>query len=313
MKNIVIVIPYRGIGDMIFHLPFLKTLYKNYNKKIIIVTNPVNKSKHILKNEKFLKKIIYINFSRNNFIETISRSLILKKTLDKLNAELLILTSPSKALVLPAYFSNAKKKIFLGTNSNNFLKKVVNFIVIHLAEHLKSLLKSLKFNRYEFSYQLNNSWINEKFNEYKHLKKPWIFLNIDSHHNQNNWDMNSYKKIIDRVKNKTIFINTSPDNLDYFINDLERYKNNKNIIVTSSFDITKLIRIISKCKIIIGNESGPICLGAALGKKVFSMYSEKHTKPESYVISNKIKYFNTDKLRSNAIINSIHKYIIKNL
>ena len=88
--------------------------------------------------------------------------------------------------------------------------------------------------------------------------------------------------------------------------------NLETIKITSNFSLNKLIQTISCCEIIIGNESGPVCIGAALNKKVLSIYNDKTSKPESKIISKKIKYFNTSKLNTTKIINAINKYIIKN-
>ena len=63
-KKIILVIPYRGIGDLIFHLPLIRGLYNKYKSKIIIVTNSANKAKSLLKKEVSVKKIDYINFER---------------------------------------------------------------------------------------------------------------------------------------------------------------------------------------------------------------------------------------------------------
>ena len=49
--KIVLVIPYRGIGDLIFHIPLIRGLNQKYNTKINILTNRVNKAKYLLKNE----------------------------------------------------------------------------------------------------------------------------------------------------------------------------------------------------------------------------------------------------------------------
>ena len=48
-KKIILVIPYRGIGDLIFHIPLMRGLYKKYKSKIVIITNSANKAKFILK------------------------------------------------------------------------------------------------------------------------------------------------------------------------------------------------------------------------------------------------------------------------
>ena len=54
--RIVLVIPYRGIGDLIFHVPLIRGLSQKYKAKINILTNRVNKAKDLLKNEPSIKK-----------------------------------------------------------------------------------------------------------------------------------------------------------------------------------------------------------------------------------------------------------------
>jgi len=314
IKTIVVIIPHRGLGDVIYHLPLLKTLYKNYNTRITIISNKANKSKDILREEDFLKKIIYFNFNRTNFFNYILKFIKLRRILNGLNAEILILTDPSKRLVIPIFFCKAKIKIYLGVKTfKEFLFSKKIFRQIPLANHLLNLIKSLKLNNPEYSFKLSKHWNKKKINNNRSLKKPYIFFNLDSHHNQNNWNVEGFKKIIDKIKNTTVFINTSPNNFKFFKNDLNKYVDKNNIIFTSKFSVTKLIKILSNCKIIIGNESGPICIGAALNKKVISIYTEKTTKPESKIISTNIKYFNSTKLNENIIINSIYRNILRNI
>ena len=313
IKKIVVIIPHRGIGDVIYHLPLLKTLYKNYNTKITIISNKENKSKDILKEEVFLEKIIYFNFNRTNIFNYFLKFIKLHKIINNLNADTVILTDPSKRLVIPVFFCPTKEKIYLGVKSLKdvfFSKK--KFRKTPLARHIINLIKSLKLKNTDYSFKLSKYWNIKKNNFNKFLIKPYIFFSLDSHHNQNNWNINGFKKIIDKIDNTTIFINTSPNNLKFFKKDLFQYFYKNNVIFTSKFSIKKLIKIISSCKIIIGNESGPVCIGAALNKKVISIYTKKHTKPESKSISKNIKYFNASKLSEKVIINKINKIIQKN-
>jgi ADP-heptose:LPS heptosyltransferase len=82
IKKILIIIPHRGIGDVIYHLPLLKSLYSHFNSKITIISNSVNKSKEILYKENFLKKIIYFNFNRGNLYFYIKNILKLRKIIN---------------------------------------------------------------------------------------------------------------------------------------------------------------------------------------------------------------------------------------
>ena len=95
IKTILVIIPYRGIGDLLFHIPLLKGVYKKYQNKLIILTNKTNKAKNILKNEEYIKKIEYINFQRESLI---INSFKLLKRINFYNPDISILTAHSKRL-----------------------------------------------------------------------------------------------------------------------------------------------------------------------------------------------------------------------
>ena len=64
---------------------------------------------------------------------------------------------------------------------------------------------------------------------------------------------------------------------------------------------------------IIGNESGPICLGASYKKEVHSIYLPIHTRPESEMINEKTFYYNTDKESDEIIINKIINNLLRKI
>ena len=61
-------------------------------------------------------------------------------------------------------------------------------------------------------------------------------------------------------------------------------------------NIDEVVKKIQNSEIVVGNESGPICLGLSYNKRVLILYSPLHTAPESKMIGNKSKYYNTAKL-----------------
>jgi ADP-heptose:LPS heptosyltransferase len=311
IKKILIIIPHRGIGDVIYHLPLLKSLYSHFNSKITIISNSENKSKEILFKENFLKKIIYFNFNRGNFFYYIKNIFKLRKIINSLKIDIVILTDPSKRLVIPVYLSNSKIKIISGVNSLfDFVLNKKSYRKKFLAQHIKDIMYLLKIDHYKNDYQLNYLLKKNDIINFTQFKRPWFFLNIDSHHNHNNWNTDYYKKIIKKLKNKTIFLNTSPRNIN-LIKSFKQEILNKNVIITSSFSIKKIIPIISNCELIIGNESGPICLASALNKKVLSIYNQNFSRPESKVISSKIELFNSSKLKNDNLLKIILKKIKK--
>ena len=299
MKNkIAVIIGARGIGDLIYHLPLLKSLYQSYNEELIIFSNRANKAKEVFKDEKFFKKIIYIDNHRYNPLVTIINSFKFKSFLNSYKIERIILTSNAKRLILPVLMSNAKIKNFFGTGKFLLTKDKKN-------DHLTVSERLLKYTAeldlpkkiWDFNLTINSQNIENKKN---------IFISVDSHHDQNNWGLVNYLKIINALrKDHKIFLNFSPNKKEILKFFLDRKIFFKNIVFTHKKNISQIIEIIKKCQYVIGNESGPVCLGASFRKKVHAIYLPIHTKPESKIIFKKNKYYNASKIKPNFIIKKI--------
>jgi ADP-heptose:LPS heptosyltransferase len=290
--KIVLVIPYRGIGDLIFHIPLIKGLSLKYNTKINILTNKVNKAKDLLKNQRFIKKIEYISFQRENQIKN---SYHFYKKINSFNSDVCILTAPTKRLIIPLIISNSQKKIYFKKDSTKDLSK-------YIINQSKIELKNIKFIK---DYSLN-------FNQEK-IKKKNIFISIDSRHDSNDWNQIYYIELIKKIlKNKSInniYINFDPSKIKAFTSVINIFSKQKKIFFTYSTKFNKLIKIMNNCSFVIGNESGPICIGAALKKNVLSIYYPKHTNKSSKTINKKVKFFNTDIISSKKIIFNITKIL----
>ena len=290
--KIILVIPYRGIGDLIFHVPLIRGLYRKYSSKINILTNKVNKAKNLLKNEISIKNIEYISFQRENQIKN---SFLFYKKINSFNSDICILTAPTKRLIIPLIFCNAKKKVYFKKDNERDLSK-------YIVKQSKIELKNISFvNDYSLKFTQNRK------------NKKNIFISIDSRHDSNDWSQNYYIELIYKIsKNKNcnkIFVNFDPSKLKAFENVIKFFKNKKKIIFTYSTKFDNLIQIMNSCSYVVGNESGPICIGAALRKKVLSIYYPKHTNRSSKTIYNKVKFFNSDIISSNKIISNILKIL----
>jgi len=291
--NIVLIIPYRGIGDLIFHLPLIRSLKKKFDKKIILITNKQNKAKNLLRYENSIKKIEYTDFTRENLF---NNSINLIKKINKYKPEVSILTHYSKRLVIPFMLSKSIRKIrFKSNNIKDIAKYISNQQKIHFPN-----IKFLDDYKIKLPFKKN--------------RKKNLFINIDSHHNQNNWPEINFINLIEQLilkKNlNKIYVNFAPNKINNFTIIKKRFDNHKKIHFTYEKKFDDLIHILNSCEFIIGNESGPICLGASLGKKVISLFSPNHTPHKSSgVISPDVIYFNTIKNKKNKVITSILNFI----
>jgi ADP-heptose:LPS heptosyltransferase len=308
MNKIIVVSGARGIGDLIYQLPLLRSLYLTYKTKLILISNEVNKSKEVYKYEDFYSEIINFDNTRYSIFKTFTKIKSFLNLLNNYAPDLLILTSNATRLMLPVYLSNAKKKIIFGTKNFLLIKDKTNNHFTNcekLITYTKNLDLKIKNNSFFLSFPKIES-IEKNIDDNK------IFISIDSHHDQNNWSIENFIKITKILikQNKKIFFNFSP-NKKYFLDKIpELIKCDNNCTFVYQKSITELIEIINSCSVIIGNESGPICLGASLKKKVHSIYIPIHTKPESQVIGGNVTYYNTDLLKDDEIIKNILKTII---
>ena len=142
-----------------------------------------------------------------------------------------------------------------------------------------------------------------------------IFITLDSHHDQNNWDINNYINIISQllVYELKIYINFSPTKLDFLKFLPKEIINSVKITLTYNKSISEIIQIINLCDFVVGNESGPICLAASYKKEVHSIYLPIYTQPESQVINDKTFYYNVEKESDEVIISKIMKSLLRRI
>ena len=308
MYKIIVVSGARGIGDLIYQLPLLRSLHATYKTKLTLISNKVGRSKEVYKYENFYNEIVDFDNTRYALFKTFVKIKSFLNLINKYEADLLILTSNATRLMLPVYFSNAKKKIIFGNKNFVFIKDKTNNHLTN-CEKLITYTDNLNLKIRNNSFFLNSQKIE---NEDKNIYNNNIFISIDSHHDQNNWSIENFIKITKILiqRNKKVYFNFSPTK-KYFLDKIPKLiKDNNNCIFVYQKNITELIKIIRSCSVIIGNESGPICLGASLKKKVHSIYIPIHTKPESQAIGGDVKYYNTDILKNDIIIQNILDSII---
>ncbi len=288
--KILVVSPYRGIGDLIFHLPLLRYLKKKYKTKLNLITVHNSKAKIILKGENLVSKVIYGDFNRQNILEKVIK---LKNEINKIDSDVTVLSASSKRLKASLILSNSKKKISFSKSNEKDLSKYI----------YKETKKKFNITKLEKNYKL----ISKPFSK----KNKQIFLNIDSFHNQNNWGEQNYIKLINNITKKKIklFVNFSPRNKKKFLTIISLMKKKSNVEFTYNKNFKYVLGVIRNCSYIIGNESGPICLGAAFRKKVLSIYNPKTTPKSSKTIYNKVSFINSSKLKNSDIQKKILKFI----
>ena len=284
-KNIAIVVPHKGIGDILFHNNFIKSISKKEKKKVILIANKSSRADYLYKNSKYIKKIILTNLRRPNPFLYLLKTLQLISIIFSNNINKIYYTGKNKWQILAfkflKYFFN-KSYFNVNANENLIIDTLNNFLKIN---------KIYNLNNYRLN--LLNLSKKEKKRIFINYKRPAVFININTSEGQIDINKKKLKMIINKLNNKykTIYINSNDNNkLENF------YIKNINIIKTYKYNIQELCHLIKKSDLYIGTESGPAVIASLFGLRSF-IFLSKNVKKESNLLPNnrRRKYYNIGK------------------
>ncbi len=279
-SNIAIIIPHKGLGDMLFHYKFINSLYRHHKCKLTLITNESTKANLIFQNSDKIKKVILINLRRPNAINYIFRVYELIKLLCKYNFNIVYYTGFNKWQRLAFFIVKLFRNITIKYYKNNKLY-ILSFLDFFLKKEKIKIFNEIKINTL-----LNVT--NYFRSQIRFYKKPWVFLSIDTSEDQIKIPKETLNLLIDNLKNKykTIFINTNILNQS----KLKNIKNNL-VVKTTKLNILEISYLIKNSQLFIGTESGPAVIAAIHKKKSIIFYS-KQIKKESFMMENsKLRYY----------------------
>lgn len=268
-KEICIIIPHKGIGDVIFHCSFIKSISEYHKKKVILFVNSSTKAKLIYKNNNFVKKTFFIDLKRPRRIFYFFKIIKIMYELYKYNIDSIYYTGNSK------WHKIAFKSLSI---IKKFCLKSINLKHKHIISHLRDFLRKLNIkdlNSYDLQIETK---LNKNFkNQINSISKPWVFLSIDTSEDQIQIPNELLIKIIEKLKRKFdfIFINTDKKN-----SHKTRFLKDKKIIKTSKLNILEILYLIKNSKLFIGNESGPAVL-ASLSCRKSIIFLDKNVRNET--------------------------------
>ena len=120
-KNVAIVVPHKGLGDLIFHNSFIKSISNFHKTKVLLFVNKSTKAHLIYKKNKYIKKVIYINLNRPPKIFYLFKTINISLKLSNFQISELYYTGNSKWHKISFNLLSVFKKINL-----NYIKRKKN-------------------------------------------------------------------------------------------------------------------------------------------------------------------------------------------
>lgn len=293
--KILIINPF-GLGDVLFSTPVITALKKKFpHSYIAFICN--SSAAPILKNNSDIDQLLF--YSRGDFkkIRRESFGKYLKALIQavlkirKIKFDFVIDLSMVMQYSLVLWFLGVPKRYgFDYKKRGRFLTdkiSVQSFSGKHVVDYYADLLKIIGINDFDrnlkFCLSLDDEQWADNYLKQHRINPDDLVVGLapfgglswgkDAEHKQ--WPINSYffvaKQIIEKCKAKVILLGTKNDleKTDIF-NQLS--KNSALINAVGQTSLSQLAALLNKCKLFIGNDSGPLHIACALAIKTVSVY-----------------------------------------
>lgn len=261
-KNIC-VISLHKIGDTIFTFDAINSVKKFYGEDVYIICNVESEPIYeLVHDKKYLLSVPkeYFHFG-DRYLDRRARRL-----LRKLNPKVII--DLTGVMTSASLIFNSGAKQIIGFNRKIFRSIYTNFTEFNLGNHsreiytnaIKEIIPIVEFN-YTPTFTQNSDRI---------LIAPfagWI---------SKEWSLMKFIELAERLNEKynVCFIFDSRKLEENVVS----YLNDKEIKFLQTRTVKELINEIKDCKMLIGNDSGPIQIAALFGKYTFSIYGPTNPK-----------------------------------
>ena len=278
--KISVVYTHSKLGDLIWQLPYIKSISDFHKKKITLVVREVTQAKNILKDLNYFEDIEYNNFRKKIYywVDTLKLYNYIKKKkithlyiLDKVSRPAIAAKIAGVDNIIGPGIGNQKKwltsKTFLTTDDwklsySDLSKKILSLNGIPI----KNFIPELKIN-------LERDDIDKKI---KNNKKRMISFGIDSGEDFKMWYEEFFEKLAKKLYEKDLFdeiylvCGKKNEKMALKIINLS---NKKYFINCSNYNLVNIMGVIKKSLFFIGNNSGPLNMASALGVKSYGLIS----------------------------------------
>ncbi len=279
-NKVCIIYSHHKLGDLIWQLPYIKSISDHHKTKVTLVTRETTQAKDILADLEHIEKFHYNKFRKKLFywIDVIKLYLFFKEEqfsyvyiLDKINRPAIAakiarvkniigpgIKKQKKWLTCKNFLSDEDWNLNYSEQSQKFLK--INNIIIN------NKIPSITIDKS----RLTN--LNEKFKIYSGVK---IALGVDSFENYKMWPEEYFAKLAEKLHENNLadyfYLICGPKN-KHVANKIIQLSKKKIFINCSSLNLLEIIKVLLNSEYFIGNNSGPLNLSAALNIKSYGLF-----------------------------------------
>ena len=278
MTDICIVYTHHKLGDLIWQLPYIKAISEHHKKKVDLIVRKKTQAKNILRDLDHINLINYNDFRKGLYywIDVAKLMMIYKYNkythvyvLDKVNKPAIAAKLCGVKNIVGPGIGNQKKWLTVDKYLSN------DDWNLNYSEQSQKMLaiNSININNIYPEITSNvNRFREGNFDLEKRGKK--IAFGIDSFEDYKMWYEEDFVKLADRLYEKGLFdyiyLICSKEK-SYLATNIKKISNKEYFIDCSNKDLNGIIFALKNSNFLVGNNSGPINLAAALNVKTFGL------------------------------------------
>ena len=282
MSRICVVYSHHKLGDLIWQLPYIKSISEFHKSPIILVVREKTQAKKILQDEYYIEEVFYNNFRKKiwYFYEIY---LLYKFFKQKIFSHIYILDKINRPAIAAKL---AKIENIIGPGIRNQKKWLTNKNFLdnndYLFDYSSQSKKFLELNGIAItslipSINIKTSSLEKSSPDLNvHNKEVCISFGVDSFEDYKIWYEEYFAELADRLLKNNIgtffYLICGPDKR-HISKKIINCANHNRFYDCSHLDLLGVIKVIRNSIFFVGNNSGPLNLSSALGVKTFGLIS----------------------------------------
>jgi heptosyltransferase-2 len=269
----------QGIGDVIWHLPFIRAIAATTPAGIVtFLTLPSSHARELLAGEPCVAETLYYENRGSGLARTLHLVRLIA-LLRRLRPETIWILDRSARPALAALAAGVPNRIGLGFGRQRWF--ITNagidrqFYHDYPVEWLTALMEAMKvpLATTEPSLRLQPTLSTAIAQRYAVRPRPWIVLGIGSSAPDKDWPMERWGEFIAGLRHRTpgtVFLIGGP----HYAARAERLAESAGAPMVNACDLTVMeaTALLQKADLFVGSDSGPMNLAAAVGTPAFGLF-----------------------------------------
>jgi heptosyltransferase-2 len=300
-KRTLIIQPLPGIGDMVWHIPFIRAISEfEKSKNIDILTIKRSMADQLLASESYVSNVLWLDDVLKGK-GRLSGILSLAKKLRSLNYAQVWILHKSYRWALIAFLAGIPERWGYGLGWQRLFLNCGKFLSrkgtkLHPIDQASNFLKlnGLLTEDIPPTIIVSSQVKSEIEERFKACSKPWIAFGIGATDLRRQWGIDSFAKLAESILSRfdcTIFLvgGATEEEMAGKIKNSIAPEYSSSIVSIIAYPISEVSALLKTCDLFVGNDSGMLHISAASGTPSIGLFGVRYKKINTHRLADEAR------------------------